>query len=425
MTLVLSSDSVLFQGPFDQRRTFTVSLFNNNQDPVLFKIKTNNIQAYSAIPSCEWVEPGRDVEVKFIKLSDSDLSESYAERIVKEFREKEKDGKPLGVEKVGGGKEGDGDKFLLMSTVVPLKERRDLSSPEGAWRFYHLTNKTISKKLSIVLTQPPVRQGDVGAGGDQRLADVMPEKVLHFKPQRGFSSKGMQKAEITIVNRTNQSIAFKVKTRNQMDYGVRPNQGKIRARGTLKVKVASVAPITQPTDPIIESNKFLILTAPIPVAMTHLPYEFLNHDDLWLSNPATVRHKLDVHHESSFTKNASEKGKFKSRFGFASASISLSRKSKSHLSTAGTVAAASDSGEEEKNGGSTVTLTQAQVQTRQVLMLPDRGEGSTSPENQDEEKRSSRWSSSALAKSWHNQGELGAQSRRSSWVRKLLSHSLR
>lgn len=70
---------------------------------------------------------------------------------------------------------------------------------------------------------------------------------------------------------------------------MRPNQGKIRARGTLKVKVASVAPITQPTDPIIESNKFLILTAPIPAAMTHLPYEFLNHDDLVSGQQVSLR----------------------------------------------------------------------------------------------------------------------------------------
>ncbi|TFK62298.1 PapD-like protein [Pluteus cervinus] len=256
MALNLScGETVYFQGPFTEKRYQVITLTNPNKDPVLFKIKTSDPATYSAVPSCGWVDPNENVSVKFIKLPTSNSNVSKDSR----------------------------EKFLVMSTTVTKKERRHSSMT--TWKRYQDSDHLTFRKLSIVLSSGP--------NSKNHLVDVYPERIIEFTAQRKFRSPNLQTAEVTIYNKTDKPVAFKVKTKNQVDYGVRPNQGRIEPRQSYQIKIASAGLLTQ-QDP----NKFLILAATIPPERNVLPYDPTSMDDIWTSSPNIARTKLDVLHQS-------------------------------------------------------------------------------------------------------------------------------
>ncbi|TVU19120.1 hypothetical protein EJB05_35254 [Eragrostis curvula] len=98
----------------------------------------------------------------------------------------------------------------------------------------------------------------VAAGGEDCLVEIHPSELRFF-----FEVKKRSSCSIHLANRSDQYVAFKVKTTSPKKYCVRPNVGVIRPRSSCDFTVTMQEQKTAPPNMEVK-DKFLVQTTVVP-----------------------------------------------------------------------------------------------------------------------------------------------------------------
>ncbi|XP_064469083.1 motile sperm domain-containing protein 2-like [Ornithodoros turicata] len=136
-----------------------------------------------------------------------------------------------------------------------------------------------------------IRGGDSGPEWTN-LVKIEPEEIIYL--DKGEVETGSCPAGVSIENRSNRHVTFKIKTNNIEAYRVKPFFGIVRPRTTFNIKVDR-----NPGSVVFPTDKVLILTAPIEEIQMS-PKELLDHWKTIAKNSTSIReHKLRVLNHSA------------------------------------------------------------------------------------------------------------------------------